>query len=195
MKPKRPISHLLPALLLIPCGDRADAALFMTASESGGDVVVVSTGSLNLNAWTSGIAGFITNNLDPSNAALVNGGPGVDTGDVYTDPLNFSAPSSFGTGGGRDADIGSGGTFGMFDLGAPGLFVPTGYVSGSALSGSMTFTGETLLSLGMTPGTYVWSWGTGPDADSLTFDVVPEPSSMALAALGSAMFIRRRRSV
>ena len=39
--------------------------------------------------------------------------------------------------------------------------MPTGYVSGTALSDSMTFNNATFASLGVTPGTYVWSWGAG----------------------------------
>jgi VPDSG-CTERM motif len=39
--------------------------------------------------------------------------------------------------------------------------VPQAYVSGAALSNSMTFNNATFASLGVTPGPYVWSWGTG----------------------------------
>ncbi len=41
------------------------------------------------------------------------------------------------------------------------ISVPTGYVSGTFLSDSATYSGTTLATLGVTPGTYVWKWGTG----------------------------------
>jgi hypothetical protein len=39
------------------------------------------------------------------------------------------------------------------------LFVPEAYVSNAALSDSMTFNNATCASLGVTPDTYVWTWG------------------------------------
>jgi hypothetical protein len=41
------------------------------------------------------------------------------------------------------------------------LIVPTGYVSGNPLSDRATYSGATLANLHVTPGTYVWKWGTG----------------------------------
>jgi hypothetical protein len=41
------------------------------------------------------------------------------------------------------------------------LFVPRGYVSGNPLSDSATYSGQTFATLGVTPGTYVWTWGSG----------------------------------
>jgi len=54
------------------------------------------------------------------------------------------------------------------------LTVPAGYVSGTALSGSATYSGETLASLGVTPGTYVWMWGTGAN-QNFTLQIPPFP--------------------
>jgi hypothetical protein len=75
--------------------------------------------------------------------------------------------------------------------------VPAGYVSGHALSDTATWDNATFASLGVTPGTYKWTWGTGAHADSA---VIPEPSTWALMALGFtglgvAGWRSRRRSV
>jgi hypothetical protein len=40
------------------------------------------------------------------------------------------------------------------------LALPQGYTSGDPLTNSMTFDNATFASLGLTPGTYTWTWGT-----------------------------------
>jgi hypothetical protein len=98
------------------------------------------------------------------------------------------------------ANSGSGQTFGMWGDGHD-IVVPNGYVSGAALSGSSTFTGKTIAGLGLTPGTYVYTWGTGGNADSLRIQIgaAPEPSTLVLAAVGGtamagSLWLRRRRA-
>jgi hypothetical protein len=49
----------------------------------------------------------------------------------------------------------------ILDIEGNALTVPRGYVSGTALSGMATYTGKTFATLGVTPGTYVWTWGIG----------------------------------
>jgi len=88
----------------------------------------------------------------------------------------------------------------------PGGFfgVPQGYVSGNALTDSMTFNNATLASLGVTPGTYVWSWGSGLANQDFTLQIgaVPDDGStvslLGCALLGCALLglvaLRRKLS-
>jgi hypothetical protein len=81
------------------------------------------------------------------------------------------------------------------------LDVPSNYTSGSSLSETATWNNATFASLGVTPGTYVYTWGTGVHADSLTVQIgpaatTPEPASLTLLAVGLAglgMVLRTRR--
>jgi hypothetical protein len=50
--------------------------------------------------------------------------------------------------------------------------VPTGYVSGSALSDMAIYSGTTLAQLSATPGTYVWTWGTAAN-QNFTLQIEP----------------------
>jgi hypothetical protein len=76
------------------------------------------------------------------------------------------------------------------------LDVPTGYVSGNFLSDSSTYYQATFTTLGVTRGTYVWTWGTGAN-QNFTLQIgsvgVPDGGStvsllgfalLGLAALG-----------
>ena len=69
--------------------------------------------------------------------------------------------------------------------------MPQAYVSGAALSNSMTFNNATFASLGVTPGTYVWSWGTGLPNQNFTLIIggvgVPDGgSTVSLLGFGFA---------
>jgi hypothetical protein len=100
----------------------------------------------------------------------------------------FSGPSTFGAEGVELADSGSGDVVGI--LADNVIEVPSGYVSGAALSDTSTFTGEALAGLGLTTGIYTWTWGSGATADSFQLDIgqssTPEPSTFALLAFAVA---------
>jgi hypothetical protein len=118
--------------------------------------------------------------------------------DIYA---GFTGPTSFGIGTGASANSGSGDLVGLETsvLGRQ-IVVPPGYVSGNPLSDTSTYNTQNFASLGVTPGTYVWTWGTGAHADSFTLQVgpaVPEPASLTLLGIGTLGFLgyrwRRRR--
>jgi hypothetical protein len=84
-----------------------------------------------------------------------------------------TGPANFGSGAFRVANSGSGSIVGIDLSATPAVVVPSAYVSGSAISGTATWTGQTFLSLGVTPGTYTWTWGAGANADSLVLQIGP----------------------
>jgi hypothetical protein len=69
------------------------------------------------------------------------------------------------------------------------LDVPAGYVSGTFLSDSATYSGKTLASLGVTPGTYVWTWGTGANQNFTLQIPVPPPTGPPIAITNPATLI------
>jgi hypothetical protein len=97
---------------------------------------------------------------------------------------------NFGSGLSTNANSGSGGPVGIDNpVGNSDLLgVPFGYVSGAALSDTATYDSQTFSSLGATPGTYKWTWGTGPNQNFTLVigTVVPEPSTWAMMLLGFA---------
>jgi len=79
--------------------------------------------------------------------------------------LDFLSLPAFGPGGQFSAEDFSGDAFSI----TGGLIsVPWGYVSGTFITGNMRAAGQTLASVGITPGEYSVQWGSGEDADSIT---------------------------
>ena len=160
--------------------------------------MVSGSGTLDLTAWSFVIGAQTSGRLVPNAFFVV--GPAVSTlADLYNLPVSFSGPSSFGSSNSLFlASSGSGDVFGLDIVRAVGaLFVPSGYTSGNPLSGSSTYSGVTFASLGVTPGTFVWSWGSGGSADSITLNIIPEPSTALLFATAAgflSLALRRHRT-
>lgn len=174
---------------------RAEAAFVITMQEIALTVVMHGSGSINLAGLVLDTTGVDFNSdLLPRDGLIQVAG----VTDIY---FTAAGPTSFGSGGSSAPLLAGGDPFYIFGQGGA-LGVPQGYVSGAPLSNMMIFVG-TLGSLGMTPGTYVWSWGAGADADSVTLQIdapapqpVPEPASALLAGaglLGLAALRHRRR--
>jgi hypothetical protein len=101
---------------------------------------------------------------------------------VYTGTI--SGPSAYGSGSATYANDGSGDNVGIIAA-ANQIFVPQGYVSDNPLTDSATYDSATFASLGVTPGTYVWTWGTGADQSfTLEIGTAPLPAALPLFAGG-----------
>jgi hypothetical protein len=154
----RPRIALLSAVTasLLFVSPRAQAGFIVTLERVGSNVVATGSGAIDLTGLTfithfSSLAGI---NPHVGAISLAAGIP-----DGYS---GFSGPSHFGTGGPTLASSSSGDPIGISNPpGHLGLFVPQGYSSGSALSDTSTYDNATFSSLGVRPGTYEWTWGTG----------------------------------
>lgn len=179
----------------------AQAAYVINVLEVGSDVIANGSGSLNMTDLTFKTDFNDNPFIDPAEATL-NIGPSANV-QLWN---GASGPTSFGPGTGHvNTPDTSAGDFVQID-GKDGIIeVPLAYVSGAPLTSTETWLGASFASLGATPGTYKWTWGTGRDADSLTVNIgrgqsgpVPEPASWALmigAMMGLGAALRRRRSV
>jgi hypothetical protein len=170
----------------------AQAGYVVDLTQQGANVVETGNGSLDLTALT-----FLTTNSPPAGGeqARINASFGlVVLGPTSPTSINvykgLTGPSSFGSGSSfENANSGLGGSpvgvAGSLIAGTPILGVPVGYVSGASLGTSTnTWDDATFASLGVTRGTYTWTWGSGKDADSFRLIVVPEPATWAMLLIG-----------
>jgi hypothetical protein len=164
----------------------------------GGAVDASGSGKIDLAGLTFEDTGNFAVGMQPSKGLLVTGlpmsspivGPFVELG-FYQ---GFKGPSNFGSGKVTSGSSGTGDAVGI-DA-APGphddfLGVPLNYISDTSLTSTLTFAGQDFQSLGVTPGTYKWTWGPGPDqnftiAIGAVGATVPESSTWAMMLLGFA---------
>ena len=88
---------------------------------------------------------------------------------------SLTYPTSFGPGGAGGPPISSGSTFGIIPGGASGrmLLVPSGYTSNTIISGTSLYTSNTIAGMGLSGGTYTWSWGSGGNTSTLVMNIIP----------------------
>jgi hypothetical protein len=202
MKTKKISRHLASlALLIIGVTSRAEASVIIDITQSGSDVVATGSGSIdtsNTSALTFlmniAVGSGIYSGYD--GAGELGLGPTSFNTDIYTGSITGPA---LGSGALIYASSGAGDAF-VLDPGDGAIGVPTGYTSGAALSDSATWSGTTLTDLGLTPGTYVYTWGSGANLDSVTVNVeaAPEPGSVFLLGIGGVallLYCSRKRIV
>jgi len=192
------------------CAPPAKAAYTIKIEQVGSDVIATGAGSVNYTALAP-FGDEVDTSLIAASAGAVIIGPTTPTDDTYYSGVTGPA-LAFGTGGEFFANSGGGAVVGLGAQAVPPstgvVAVPQGYASGAPLGTSTaTWTGATLVSLGLTPGTYVWSWGSGATADTFTIDIaagsfrtpppIPEPATWAMMLLGLAglALVRARRGI
>jgi hypothetical protein len=139
----------------------------VTVSQVGPDVIWNGSGKFNLAALTSAGANNMGGGFQ-ANQAIWAIGPNVAV-DTYSGTITY--PTSFGAGG-TPVTSNTGSTFGILPGGSGRLlYVPSGYTSNTTISGSSTYVNNTIAGMGLTPGIYTWSWGTGGNTSTLVMTI------------------------
>jgi hypothetical protein len=155
----------------------------VTIEQVGANVIATGSGAIDLSGLSIQFSAS-TNSVGviPSVPQIITAQPGTSSYDAY----GFATgPTTFGSGGYTPASSGSGDLVGVD---GSYILVPVGYVSFASLSDGATFDNATFLTLGITPGTYTWTWGSGVD-QNFTIDAIetvatPLPAALPLFATG-----------
>jgi PEP-CTERM motif len=165
------------------CAERAGGYV-ITFENVGPDVVEVGGGTLDLTGFT------LSRLLIQPIIFLLSFDAGSAFATVYKGNVSGIA-GGWGTGF-AIANVSSEDHF-LFNAIGTEIGVPTDYIFGAPLAQTATFNNQSLTSLGLVTGTYVYSWGAGIHADTLTVQIcvapppaVPEPSTWAMMLIGFA---------
>lgn len=164
-------------------------AITVIATENGSGVTFSYSGSVtDLTNFT-----FENDTSLPNGVVLANGAFAIGSGDYRRYSVPISGPTVIGSGVDEfEADPSSGSPFLLvFDGTQNTIGIPQGYILGTTISGSSTYAGQTLATLGVTPGTYIWTLGnTAGDVITLNATATPVPlETDALPVVVGAVFM------
>jgi hypothetical protein len=175
----------------------ATAGLVITFEESGSDVVATLSGAFAALPTPDNNANAILRNR------VAGGSPYFDSTDqpsgtsVNLNDYEFVPLNSFPDFGTSSTIINATATAGLNTsvfINVNRVALPPSYTAGTSFTGSLTWAGSSFASLQLTPGSYS---GALSNAETLTINVVPEPSTSALAFAGvgccAALTARRAR--
>jgi hypothetical protein len=163
----------------------ANSAVLIDITQSGANVDVTATGSLDL-------TGATFDHTQPYSTGIIPGGsnwyvaldttPGMDWYQLTGVDLPYGTSGNYFT-----SSTTSGDAFSIWGFagGTPLVGVTTGYTSGTPISANMDLPGETIAGMTLIPGTYTF---TVPN-DTITLVIasgVPEISTWAMLVLGFA---------
>lgn len=178
------------------------AAVTINIQEVGGDVIATTSGSLRRDQQITFQGPSLGASIGPSSGSFLSAAGPMDiiiySGFYELGDFPFG-PYQFGTGS-YTQGVGTGDVV-MFSEGSRLFGVPQGYISGAPLAAITTFAAQTIGSLGLTPGAYVYHLNGGATSDTITLNIaapVPEPSAWAMMLLGFGAIgasMRRRKPV
>ena len=178
--------RVLAAVVLALSFGTARAGVIIEITQVGPNVVATASGSIDLTGLTllgTDMGSTYGSEMNPSNAYII-----VGTAFRIDEFTGLSGPSSFGNGGYTQATSGSGdfiSVLGQGALSSPELVTYHNYISGTPISSTSEYDNTTIQGLGLNPGTYTYTWGTGGSDPFLTVQIVPEPSSAIEAVVGA----------
>lgn len=169
--------------VMAPAAGPANAAVLIDITQSGGNVDVTATGSLDL-------TGATFDHVQPYSTGIIPGGsnwyialgstPGMDWYRLTSVNLPFGTSTTFFTA------PASGDAFSIWGFGGgnPLVGVTTGYTSGTPISANMMFAGQTIAGMTLIPGTYKFTIPNDTITLVIAGSTVPEPASWAMMLLG-----------
>jgi hypothetical protein len=187
---------LLAAVVILSAVE-AQASLIFTLQEVDDDTIMTGSGTFDL----TGLTPKNTFTIDPQIGAKSFFLVGAKGQTFREYDGSVTGPTSIGPGDFHTAlaSSGTGDLFGLsfMNAGIGALALPIGYVSGQALFGTAFYDHVGLLPGGITPGTYVWTFGNGETVtlDAIGRETVPEPTTLALVATGILGLASRRRRI
>lgn len=157
---------------------QAQAVYTIHIQQIGPNVQVVGSGSLDLAALTPTAmapGGSLIGSIEPNLARVTFPVTVPNSLTAWQMVGGAPGPADFGIGPNAVASTSSDdGLMFLPDFGAL-IYLPTTYVSNNPLNSGMWFVGQSLASLGLTPGTYTWNFNNGAHADSVIVQIDPAP--------------------
>lgn len=183
--------------LAVVLASPSHAGLLVTIQESGSNVTATLSGSFATLPTPSqtGVSPSYRAYFQPkyfsSSIFYANTTPSTTDPEISNRYAFDQIFPSFGVTGPLEADTTTVNTrLGFFD---DRLFLPQAYTLGTPFTGAMTWNNASIASLGLTPGVYSSSLTGGDAGATVTINVVPEPTSVALLAIGAVGILGWRR--
>jgi hypothetical protein len=181
-------------LLSLPFGNAWSAVVARIEQKPGG-VIAFYSGSVNLDGLQLYSASPVPSSYNYRNVQADLGRIGIGGVASFLRYRGVTGPREIGASSPQYVPTSSTGQFvGIY--GSIGhIWVPVNYISETPMSGTASWDGTTLASMGLSVGEYIWTWGIGSASDSFSLIIVPESSSTLFLVIGALGFASRRHRI